>query len=131
VGDDDFLDGGLPEGSGFQVYLLLAVESMPFDIICVVLVFVVNVGEAGDAVYNSGAPEVVRCFVGLVVADGFLGLLLEVGGNWEEGVCIFVCGCVVDIFLVSLETSNCIYSVALLTPIKCWKIGSKSSITPS
>ena len=131
VGNDVFLDGGLPERGGFQVDLLLAIESMPLDIICVVLLRVVNVGETGNAVYDSGAPEVVRCFVGLVVADGFLGFLLEVGGNWEEGVGVFVCGCIVDVFLVSLEVLNCTYNVALLTPIKCWKIGSKSSIAPS
>lgn len=131
VGDDDFVDGGLPERGSLQVDLLLAVEGVPFDVTFVVLVCIIDVGEAGDAVDDGGAAEVVRCFVGLVVADGFLGFLFEVGGDREEGVGVFVCGCVVDVFLVSLAMSNCIYGVFLLTPIKCWKIGSKSSMLPS
>lgn len=131
VGDDDFVDGGLPERGSFQVDLLLTIEGMPFDVVFVILVRVVDVGEAGDAVDDGSTAEVVGCFVCLVVADGFFGFLFEVGGNWEEGMRVFVCGCIVDIFLVSLAMSNCIYVVFLLTPIKCWKIGSKSSMLPS
>lgn len=131
VGDDNFVDGGLPERGSFQVDFLLAVKGMPFDVVFVILVCVVNVGEAGDAVDDGGAAEVVGCFVGLVVVDGCRGLLFEVGGDWEEGVGVFVCGCVVDFFLGSLATPTCIQFVSVPTSIKCWKIGSKSSMLPS
>lgn len=102
MGDDDFLDGGFPEGGGFQVDFFLAVEGEPFDVFFIVLVCVVDVGEAGYAVNYGGAAEVVGCFVLLVVLEGFIGLLFEVGGGLEEGMSVLICGSVVDVFLVSL-----------------------------
>lgn len=117
--NDDFIDGGLPEGGGFQVDLFLAVESMPFDIIFVVFVRVINIGEAGDTVDNGSAAKIVGCFVSLVVADGFLGFLFEVRGDWKESVGIFICGCVINVFLVLLEMLIGDIVSPLLTPIKC------------
>lgn len=102
VGDDDFVDGRLPERGSSQVGLLLAVEGIPFDIVFVILVCVVDVREARDAVDNGGTTEIVGCFVCLVVADSFLGFLFEVGGYREEGMGVFICSCVIDVFLGSL-----------------------------
>lgn len=100
MGDDNFMDGGLPEGCSLHVDLLLAVEGVPFDVVFVVLASIVDVGEAGNAVDDCSATEVVGCFVWLAALQSFLGVLFKGGGHLEESVGVFICSCIVDVFLL-------------------------------
>ena len=104
VRHDDFGDGGSPERSGLEVDLLLAVKGIPFDVLGITLVGVVDVWEARDAVHHCGTAKVFRCLLGLATLLCVLGLLLEVRSNRQEGVRVFVRSRIVDVILYYLAT---------------------------
>lgn len=96
----DFSDGGIPERSGLEVDLLLAVERVPLDVFGVTFVGVVDVWETRNSVDHCSAAIVFRCLIGLAALLCVLGLLLEAGSHRQKLVCVFIRGRIVDVFLL-------------------------------